>query len=141
MKKSEHNLRSNDPAQQSKQNGAISTYLSKNYPERPKKQKVGVREYSHAENLDIVSRYNNGNGETCKAIGISYGVSMRAIERKIDRLLKLGLGKPKQPTTPRRCINCPTIFYSIHPKSIHRRCQACTESLTSSGPSFETMYL
>jgi hypothetical protein len=61
---------------------------TKFHPDRSNKQGFrgdGARSYTIAENEDILARYDSG--ESTGTISVSYGVTSRAINNKIDRML------------------------------------------------------
>lgn len=101
--------------------------------------KGGGRTYSAADDRDILSRFNKG--ETAAEIGKKYNVSMRAMYRKIDRLLERVDLNPKQAErTERTCLLCHKTFLSTRPKSDHRRCMSCKDAIQDMGNSFLTIF-
>jgi len=96
------------------------------------------RVYTSDDDHDILDRYNNG--ESLLTIAQSYGVSERAIECKIERLLEREPLKPHLEMTDRKCLGCGKLFASREPKSINRRCPTCTVSMQEGGSSYMMVY-
>jgi len=101
--------------------------------ERAKNKKD--RTYSRDDDMNILGRYLNGDKPG--AIALDYGVTSQAISNKIDRLIDKGI---KEKPTPRGCILCQKAFYSIHSRSIHRRCPLCDEAVRKQGTCFLTAW-
>ena len=85
--------------------------------------------------MNILGRYLNG--EKPSSIAVDYEVTGQAISNKVERLIDKGI---KEVPTPRPCSLCRKDFFSIHSRSVHRRCPTCTDIVNKQGACFLTVY-
>lgn len=116
------------------------------YPNRPEPfgpRHVGGtgRRYTTAESIDILRMFDDGH--QIAEIGRKYGVSRRAMECKVDRLLEKredSRDKPVMASSARDCLGCGRSFFSNLPRSVNRQCQNCKDNRAATGASFLTIY-
>jgi hypothetical protein len=110
--------------------------VAESFPDRPKEQEDPTKyhRYTSEEGTAILARFDNG--EAVASIALSYNVSRRAMEGKIDKLLASKPAESRLAPTPRNCLRCQKSFWSDRPKSEHRRCPSCEIAVAKEGTTF-----